>query len=52
MDLKTFPADPILFVDDEQHFLLSVELTMSSQGINNIETCSDSRQVMGLLKQR
>jgi DNA-binding NtrC family response regulator len=49
MNLRTFPADPILFVDDEQHFLLSIELTMSSRGINHIETCSDSRQVMGLL---
>lgn len=52
MELRTFPAEPILFVDDEQHFLLSIELTMSSQGINNIETCSDSRQVMDLLARR
>ncbi len=50
--MKTFPADPILFVDDEKDFLLSIELTMSSQGINHIETCSDSRQVLGLLRQR
>jgi len=52
MELRTFPANPILFVDDEQHFLLSIELTMSSQGINNIETCSDSRQVMDLLSRK
>lgn len=52
MELRTFPADPILFVDDEQHFLLSIELTMSSQGINHIETCSDSRQVMELMAQK
>ena len=52
MNPKNFPADPILFVDDEQHFLLSIELTMSSQGISNIETCNDSRQVMGLLERK
>ncbi len=50
--MKFFPADPILFVDDETDFLLSIELTMSSRGINNIETCSDSREVMDLLKRR
>jgi DNA-binding NtrC family response regulator len=50
--MKTFPADPVLFVDDEKDFLLSIELTMSSRGINNIETCSDSRQVMDLLGQK
>ena len=49
MNRRMFPSHPILFVDDEQHFLLSIELTMSSQGINNIETCNDSRQVMDLL---
>jgi DNA-binding NtrC family response regulator len=47
-----YPAKPILFVDDEKHFLLSLELTMSSNGITNIETSSDSRQVMGLLAAR
>ena len=46
MSSKIFPASPILLVDDEEHFLLSVELTLSSNGINNIETCRDSRQVM------
>ena len=52
MELRTFPAEPILFVDDEKHFLLSIELTMSSQGINNIETCSDSRQVLDLMARK
>jgi len=33
------PAHPILFVDDEENYLLSLELTMSSNGITNIETC-------------
>ena len=52
MSQNIFPANPILFVDDEEHFLLSVELTLSSHGIKNIETCKDSRAVMGLLSTR
>jgi len=47
-----YPAHPILFVDDEERFLLSLELTMSSNGLTNIETCSDSRKVIGLLSAR
>jgi DNA-binding NtrC family response regulator len=47
-----YPAYPILFVDDEEQFLLSLELTMSSNGLTSIETCSDSRKVMGLLSAR
>jgi DNA-binding NtrC family response regulator len=50
MSLKSFPAYPILFVDDEEHFLLSAELILSSNGISNVKTCKDSRQVMELLK--
>jgi len=47
-----YPAHPILFVDDEQNYLLSVELTLSSSGITNVETCSDSRHVLDLLAER
>lgn len=50
MSPKKFPTRPILFVDDEEDFLLSAELTLSSNGISNVETCSDSRTVMDLLK--
>ena len=52
MKTKVHPPDPILFVDDEEHYLLSVELTMSSNGITNIEACSDSRNVMRMLSQK
>jgi DNA-binding NtrC family response regulator len=52
MNPSAVPVNPILFVDDEEHFLLSVELTMSSNGITNIQTCRDSRNVMGLLAQQ
>ncbi len=43
------PINPILLVDDEEHFLLSAELAISSQGIKNIETCKESSKVMKLL---
>ncbi len=49
MSQKLIPSNPILFVDDEEQFLLSAELTMSSNGMNNIRTCHDSQEVMDLL---
>ncbi len=49
MNPKINPPRPILFVDDEEHYLLSVELAMSSNGITNVETCSESRKVLDLL---
>ncbi|HUI09184.1 MAG TPA: sigma-54 dependent transcriptional regulator [Bacteroidota bacterium] len=49
MHSNIFPSHPILFVDDEEQYLLSLELTMSSNGITNIATCSDSRRVMDIL---
>ncbi len=51
MRTKTFPQNPILLVDDEEHFLLSVELTLRSNGFNNINSCTDSTKVMKLLTQ-
>jgi DNA-binding NtrC family response regulator len=52
MQAKLIPSNPILLVDDEEHFLLSAELTISSNGIKNIETCKDSSKVMDLLSQK
>ena len=52
MKSKFTPEHPILLVDDEDHFLLSAELTISSNGIKNIETCNDSRRVMDLLERK
>lgn len=46
------PEKPILLVDDEEHFLLSVELTFSSHGIKNIETCKESPKVLKLLSKK
>jgi len=50
MNPMIFPQKPVLLVDDEEHFLLSAELTLSSNGIKNIETCKDSTKVMDLLR--
>jgi DNA-binding NtrC family response regulator len=43
------PNFSILLVDDEPAWLRSVSLTLARAGINNILTCSDSRQVLDLL---
>lgn len=52
MEKILFPAEPILVVDDETHFLKSVEFILKFEGINNLTLCSDSREVMTLLKSR
>jgi DNA-binding NtrC family response regulator len=52
MKQMSMPANPILLVDDEEHFLLSAELTLSSNGIKNIETCNDSSLVMEHLQKQ
>ncbi|RMF56996.1 MAG: sigma-54-dependent Fis family transcriptional regulator [Calditrichaeota bacterium] len=45
-----FPLQPVLIVDDEEQFLLSAEMTLVSNGINNVLTTSDPRQVLPMLK--
>jgi len=45
-----YPVEPILIVDDEKNFLLSVELTMAAGGITNVRKCSDSRNLISMLK--
>lgn len=49
-DLK-YPQFPILWVDDEAHFLESVEFILATQGITNFIPCNESRDVAGHLKQ-
>jgi DNA-binding NtrC family response regulator len=50
MTTSLFPDKPVLVVDDEKHFLNSVELILASNGITHVEICDDSRKVMTLLK--
>lgn len=46
MKPRIVPALPILLVDDEELFLFSVEMSLSSNGIKNIEQIRDSRQLL------
>lgn len=52
MSLQKYPGHPILVVDDEESILLSIDTTLQLAGINNIITCSDSRQVMGIIDKK
>ncbi|MEE9169092.1 MAG: sigma-54 dependent transcriptional regulator [bacterium] len=52
MKQAIYPAHPVIIVDDEEHFLLSVVVTLSSNGINNVKECQDSREVMGLVTEQ
>jgi DNA-binding NtrC family response regulator len=51
MEKKLFPELPILMVDDEKHFLNSLDFKLRSEGITNVECCRDSREVMPKLKE-
>ena len=46
------PSRPVLLVDDEENILEGISEALMSRGINNIITCTDSRQVMETLKKR
>ncbi len=52
MSKRPYPSDPILVIDDEEAILLSVDTTLQLAGMNNVLTCSDSRQAMAIIKQR
>ncbi len=47
-----YPNMPILLVDDEILTLNSAELSLQQEGINNIVTCSDSRDVISILEKQ
>ena len=49
MNTNLFPDNPILIVDDEESVIMSLSNTLKSNGINNIISCQDSRDVMGLI---
>jgi len=52
MTKRRYPSDPILVIDDEEAILLSVDTILQLAGMNNVLTCSDSRQAMAIMKQR
>jgi len=51
MNTPPYPADPILVIDDEDAILLSVDTILQLAGLNNVLTCSDSRQAIRLVEQ-
>ena len=50
MNSSTYPANPILLVDDEERSLESFSIVLRSAGINNLLRCQDSRDVFPLLE--
>jgi DNA-binding NtrC family response regulator len=51
MSTPPYPADPILVIDDEDAILLSVDTILQLAGLNNVLTCSASRQAISLVEQ-
>ena len=49
MGAAVYPEHPVLLVDDEQQFLFSAENVLTTNGINNVVTLSDSTKVMDRL---
>ena len=47
-----FPQKPVLLVDDEEHALVSLDLTLKTSGINNVMKCKDAAKVTGLLEKQ
>ena len=47
-----YPMNPVLLVDDEEQFLQSASFALRTSGINNINKCNDSRQVINLLREK
>jgi len=52
VETTRYPEDPILFVDDEELILDSMRELLLENGFDNVVTCGDSREVMGLLDGR
>lgn len=50
MSHNKYPKMPVILVDDETHFLASAEFALSSDGITNVKTFSDSRDVEPFLE--
>jgi DNA-binding NtrC family response regulator len=46
------PEFPVLLVDDEPDVLSSMSKVLKSAGIDNLHTCSDSREVLPFLQQQ
>ena len=52
MSNKLYPKNPILIVDDESMALSSYELSLHTEGINNVISCKDSRHAMSIVERQ
>jgi len=52
MNKELYPQFPILIVDDEEHFLDSMKVTLNSNGITHVEVCKDCLEVLPRLKEK
>jgi DNA-binding NtrC family response regulator len=50
MGRDLFPSLPVLLVDDDEAALNNYRILLRSEGINNVNLCQDSREVLPLLK--
>jgi len=50
MSARRTPENPILLIDDEQAVIDSLSLMLRSNGIENIMSCTDSREAMAILR--
>ena len=49
MNKTNYPERPVLIVDDEESVILSLSTCLKANGIRNIISCTDSRNVMDLV---
>lgn len=52
MNSYKYPEKKVLLIDDEAEILEGYSLSLPLQGINNLELCQDSREVMGILQSK
>ncbi|MEF2143891.1 MAG: sigma 54-interacting transcriptional regulator [Desulfovibrionaceae bacterium] len=45
-----FPLRPVLMLDDDEGWLLSLKMALHLVGMDNVRTCSDSRKLMELVR--
>jgi len=49
MNAYMYPEKKVLLIDDEAEILEAYNLSLPLQGINNLQLCQDSREVMDIL---
>lgn len=52
MSKELNPKSPVLIVDDDEHFLNSMKVTLNTQGVTNVECCSNPLDVIRKLAEK